>query len=159
VDEREMAVMARLIRGRRWAALGTCAGEAPLASMVAYVPEPGFSGFLMLLSRLSLHTRHLLGNPRASLAIGAPDTGRGNPQTLPRISIQGRVFPVDRSDPRYFELHDLYVGRLPAQAPLFEMVDFILFRLVPEEARFVGGFARAFTVGPSELGEASALAA
>lgn len=64
-----------LIRAQRWAALGTIGGEGPLASMVAYVAEPDPANLLMFLSRLSQHTRNLLADPRASLAVAVPDSG------------------------------------------------------------------------------------
>jgi hypothetical protein len=95
MEAQELAQLARLIRGQRWAALGTMTRQDPLASMVAYAPEPDFSGFLMHLSQLSRHTKNLLANPHASLAISEPETGAENPQTLVRVSIQGEVDPPD----------------------------------------------------------------
>jgi putative heme iron utilization protein len=157
MEAKERADMARLIRGHRWAALGTCAGNTPLASMVAYVPEPEFTGFLMLLSRLSLHTRHLLENLRASLAVSEADDGKVNPQMLPRVSIQGQVETVSPASPRYEKLRGLYLARFPAQEPLFGFSDFILIRLVPAEARYVAGFARAYTLSAADLSETSTL--
>jgi len=147
--------LARLIRGHRWAALATLGREAPLASMVAYAPEPDFSGFLMLLSRLSLHTRSLLEHPRASLAISEPDTRAGNPQTLARVSIQGEATPITEDMPGYVEARAVYEKRLPASSPLFGFGDFLLFRLVPREARFVAGFAQAYTLTAEDLREAA----
>jgi putative heme iron utilization protein len=153
----ELGPLAGLIRGQRWAALATHGGGKPLASMVAFAPEPGFAGFLLLLSRLSLHTRHLLADPAASLAISEADTGAGNPQTLARVSLQGRVEEIPADAPDFPAARALYEKRLPSSAPLFGFGDFHLFRLVPEEARFVAGFAQAYTVTPSELAQASVL--
>src|SRR4030067_2293498 len=99
MEERERKHLARVIRGQRWAALATHGQGGPLASMVAFAPEPDFSGVLMLLSRLSLHTRSLLEHPRASLAISEPDTGAGNPQRLPRGRIQGEGTPTPEERP------------------------------------------------------------
>jgi heme iron utilization protein len=157
METQELSHLAQMIRSRRWAALGTSVNNVPLASMVAYAPEPDFGGFLMLLSRLSLHTQHLLDNPRASLSVSELDSGSGNPQTLARISIQGRVEPVPPDDPRFEPFHDLYVKRLPMSEPLFGFGDFILFRLVPSEARYIGGFARAYTVSADELRQAATM--
>jgi putative heme iron utilization protein len=123
--------------------------------MVAYAPEPDFGGFLMLLSRLSLHTRSLLEHPSASLAISEPDTGTGNPQTLARVSIQGEATPIAEDMPGYAEARAVYEKRLPASYPLFGFGDFLLFRLVPREARFVAGFARAYTLTAEDLREAA----
>jgi heme iron utilization protein len=158
METQELSHLAQMIRSRRWAALGTSVNDIPLTSMVAYAPEPDFAGFLMLLSRLSLHTQHLLDNPRTSLAVSELDSGSGNPQTLARISIQGQVEPIPPEDPRFEPLHDHYVRHLPMAEPLFGFGDFILFRLVPSEARYIGGFARAWTVSPDELRQVAALA-
>ncbi len=155
MEAQELAQLARLIRGQRWAALGTVTAQAPLASMVAYAPEPDFSGFLMHLSQLSQHTRNLLANPHASLAISEPETGAENPQTLARLSIQGDVDSLPPDAPGYAEAAETYKRRLPASVSLFDFGDFILFRLVPREARFVAGFARAYTASAEKLREAA----
>jgi putative heme iron utilization protein len=153
--ERKHLHLARVIRGQRWAALATQEEGVPLASMVAYACEPDFGGFLMLLSRLSQHTRNLLASPTASLVISEPDTGAESPQTLARVSIQGEAKPLQEDSPGYAEAKAVYEKRLPASAPLFGFEDFSLFRLVPREARFVAGFARAYTFTAEELRKAA----
>ena len=155
MEERERKHLARVIRGQRWAALATSGAGGPLASMVAFACEPGFGGFLMLLSGLSQHTRNLLKSPSASLVIGEPDTGEGDPRTLARVSIQGEAKILREDSPGYAEAKATYLHRLPASAPLFGFEDFSLFRLEPREARFVAGFARAYTLNAEELTEAA----
>jgi putative heme iron utilization protein len=124
--------------------------------MVAYACEPDFAGFLLHLSRLSAHTRNLLASPSASIAISEPDTAQvHNPQTLARVSIQCEARPLREDSPGYAEAKALYEKRFPDSSPLFGFDDFLLFRLVPREARFVAGFARAYTVGAGELKEAA----
>ena len=54
----------------------------------------------------------------------------------------------------YLDARACYLARLPAAAPLFEFPDFILFHLVPSEARYVGGFARAYTLTAEQLRKA-----
>jgi putative heme iron utilization protein len=125
--------------------------------MVAYACEADFAGLLMHLSSLSMHTRNLLASPSASIAISEPDAAKvRNPQTLARVSIQGEAHPVREGSPGYREARAIYEKRFPDSSPLFEFEDFILFRLVPREARFVAGFARAYTVGSEELKQAAA---
>jgi len=158
MEATERKSLARLIRGGRWAALATYGDGVPLASMVAYASEAGFSGFLLHLSRLSQHTRNLLVSPSASLAISEPDTTQDrDPQTLARVSIKGGARPLPKDSPEYPEARARYEKQFPDSSPLFGLEDFLLFRLVPREARFVAGFARAYTVSPAELKEASAL--
>ena len=156
MEKEDRDKIGRMVGGGRWAALATIGDGIPLASMVAYAPEPGFAGFLMLLSTLSQHTRNVLANPKASLVISEPDTGAGNPQTLARVSIQGSVEPISVEAKEYAAARALYEKRFPASGPLFGFQDFTLFRLVPSEARFVGGFARAFTLSVAELRESAA---
>ena len=158
METAEREKLARLIRGGRWAALATYGDGAPLASMVAYACEPGFAGFLLHLSRLSAHTRNLLASPATSIAISEPDTAQvHNPQKLARVSIQGEARPLQEDLKGYAEAKALYEKRFPDSSPLFGFGDFLLFRLVPREARFVAGFARAYTVDFGELKEVAAV--
>jgi putative heme iron utilization protein len=147
----EKTQLALLIRSQRWASLATVDNGVPYASMVAYVAEPDFSGFILHLSLLSAHTQHLLAEPRASLIISEPDMGKGDPQTLARVGIQGTVKEMPRAESEYEEARRLYIERLPDSEMLFSFGDFILFRLVAKKARFIGGFARATTLSPSQL--------
>lgn len=151
MEIKEQSQLARLIRGQRWAALATLKEGAPLASMVAYVAEPDFSGFLLHLSSLSAHTKNLLSDPRASLVISESDTGSGDPQTLARLTISGHAEEIPRDDAEYAKARDLYIKRLPSSEMLFGFGDFLLFRLLPKEARYVGGFARAISLTASKL--------
>jgi heme oxygenase (biliverdin-IX-beta and delta-forming) len=149
----ELAIVAALLHGQRQAALGTLRDSTPFVSMVAYAAEPDFSGFLLHLSRLAPHTRHLLADPRASLLVCEPDDGRDDVQTLARITLVGTAMPVAAADEP--AARERYLARLPSAAPLFDFPDFVLFRLVPTEARYIGGFARAFTLAVEQLRLAS----
>lgn len=142
----DQQLMANLIRARRWGALATQGPDGPEASWVAYVPEADFSGFLLHLSTLSGHTRNLLAHPRASLAISEPERDGEDPQILARVTIQGKVAIVARDSEDYREAARRYRERLPDSAPRFEFGDFLLLRLTPARIRFVGGFARAYTL-------------
>ena len=147
----ELPVVASLLRGQRQAALGTVDGGAPFVSMVAFVAEQDFGGVLLHLSRLSAHTRQLLADPRAALLVAEPDDGREDVQTLARITLTGRAAVVPRGTAAYDAGRALYLDRLPAAAMLFDFADFDLFRLVPDSARYVGGFARAYTLTTEHL--------
>ncbi|HEX9371172.1 MAG TPA: pyridoxamine 5'-phosphate oxidase family protein [Roseiflexaceae bacterium] len=163
----ELAIVANLICGQRQAALGTLRDPstgseqngAPFVSMVAYAAEPDFGGFLLHLSRLAPHTRHLLAAPQAALLICEPDDGREDVQTLARITLAGPAAPIAAGSPEHAAARARYLARLPAAAPLFDFPDFALFRLAPAEARYVGGFARAYTLTPEHLRQAARLQA
>ncbi len=144
--------LGQLILEQRWAALATVDGRCqPQASMAAYVPEPGFNGFLLHLSRLAAHTRNLLENPRVSLVISQPDGLNGDPQTLARVSLSGSIRPVERESEAYPQSRACYLARLPDAEQLFAFGDFLLLRLEPEAVRFVEGFGRAFSFAGSDL--------
>ena len=153
----ELAVIARLLREQRQAALGTSTADgAPFVSMVACVPEPDFGGLLLHLSGLSPHTGHLRRDPRAALMVYEPDGPHvADVQTLARLSLSGRVAVIPRDTPEYAAGRARYLERLPAAAMLFDFPDFALFRLIPSEARYVGGFARAYTLTPEQLRRAA----
>jgi putative heme iron utilization protein len=151
----ELATIAALIRNQRQAALGTLHDGAPFVSLVAYAAMPDFSGFLLHLSALSPHTRHLHADPRASLLISEPDDGRDDPQTLARITLTGSAMPIPREHEDYAAARACYLDRLPAARMWFDFPDFTLFRFMPAGARYVGGFARACTLTPEHLRRAS----
>lgn len=149
--------LATLIRRQRWAALATLGPDGPEASHVAYAIEGAFDGVLLHLSQLAAHTKQLLADPRASLAIGEPDDGRADPQTLARVTLSGTVEPLVRETEDYLAAQARYLARLPESAQLFGFGDFRLFRLRPQRARLVGGFARARTFDAGALQAAGAL--
>jgi putative heme iron utilization protein len=132
----------RLIDAQRWAALATLHDGEPMASMVAYALAPGRASLLLLLSQLAPHTRSLIDHPRASLVITEPDDHEGDPQRLQRIMLSGRAAAIPKTDPAFVDTAEQYVERFPDALPRFELGDFVLFRFVPEEARYVGGLAR-----------------
>ncbi len=78
-------------------------------------------------------------------------------RTLARVSIQGEARPLQEDSRGYAEARALYEKRFSDSSPLFGFGDFLLFRLVPREARFVAGFARAYTVDAEELRETAAI--
>ncbi|MEN9936634.1 MAG: hypothetical protein RLZZ387_3213 [Chloroflexota bacterium] len=152
----ELATVAALLRGQRQAALGTVSEGTPHVAMVAFAAEADFAGVLLHLSRLAAHTRHLLADPRASLLVAEQDDGREDVQTLARLTLTGRVERVARDTPAFEAGRALYLARLPAAAMLFDFADFELLRLAPDGARYVGGFARAYTLTPEHLRQAAA---
>lgn len=150
----DRAALRALIGEQRQAALGTLDGGAPFVSMVLYALGPGpMPAPLIHVSRLAAHTRHLQADPRASLLIMRPDTGAGDPQALARVTIQCRAVALPAADPGHPAARAAYLARLPAQAYLFDFPDFTLFRLDPQGARYVGGFAKAFSLDAQQLAQ------
>ena len=151
----EQQLMVKLIRNRRWAALASLGADGPEASWVAYAPEADCSGFLLHLSTLSAHTRNLLADLRTSLAISEPERDGEDPQTLARVMIQGQVAVIAKDSADYPAAALCYQQRLPDSTPRFEFSDFLLLRLIPTQARFVGGFARAYQMDAAALQSAA----
>jgi putative heme iron utilization protein len=147
---------ARLVVSNRWAALATLGPDGPNASMVAYASTRDLSNLLLFLSGLSEHTGNLLTDPRVSLIVTEPDTeGGSDPQSLARVSLKGRAEPIERTAAEFQDYWEMYVGRLPEAAPRLGLGDFVLFRIVVDEARYVGGFAQTRTIPINRLSEAA----
>lgn len=149
--------LAGLVGGQRQAALGTLADGAPFVSMVLYALDSGDgqqTSLLIHVSRLSPHTGQLIADPRASLLIAQPDLGEGDPQALPRITVQVLASILRPGDGGYEQAKASYIQRLPHSAFLFTFPDFTLFRLMPTEARYIGGFAKAFALSAAQFQEA-----
>jgi len=134
----------------RWGALATAHDNLPLASYAAYVAEED-GGFLIHVSRLARHTVNLLENSHASLAISEADSGDGDPQRLARVTLQGAVIEVPRDSESYPQARAQYLKALPDAQQLFGFADFILFRFVVEQVRFVAGFGKSYTLSSETL--------
>lgn len=152
IPEEERGRLRALLETQRWGALATARDNEPLASWVAFVRDEAGHEFLMHISRLARHTRFLELNPSASLGISESDANpEGNPQLLARVSLNGTVKIVERDAPDYARARTSYLARFPAAAQTFELGDFALYRLTVNDARYVGGFGRAYRVGAGDL--------
>lgn len=148
----ERQALVALLTGSRWVALATARDNEPLASWVAVAPAGEGAQYLLHLSQLSLHTRHLLTNPRAALAFSEPDRDRArDPQTLVRVSLQGRAEVIERDSAGYAAARERYLTHLPDAQIQFTLGDFRLLWFLPESARLVSGFGRAHRLNAEAL--------
>jgi putative heme iron utilization protein len=133
---------------QRSAALATVASDgAPTVGMVAFAIEPDGSALILHLSTLAAHTRQLLADPRVAVLLAAPDDATvADVQTLARLSVSGRAQVLETTDARYADCRAAYVRRFPAADMRFGFADFVLVRVIVDQARFVGGFAQARTL-------------
>ncbi len=139
LPENNRLALRQVARACRKASLATIlagSGGAPYASLVTVAFGHDLTPIL-LLSRLSDHTRNVLADPRASLLLDGTE-GHPNPQTGPRVTLTGRA--EQSNDP---ELKARFLARHPAAALYAGFADFAIWRIVPERAHFVGGFGRA----------------
>jgi heme iron utilization protein len=141
-----------LVSKSRVAALGTLHEGAPFVSMVLTAPDPSHSVWFIHVSRLSGHTQDLLKDRRASLMLAMPDTGEKDPQQLARLTLTGEATELPDGSPEEASAKEIYLGRFPHMAEIVEQLgDFSFWAIRPKSVRFVGGFARAFTLAPDDL--------
>lgn len=142
----------------RQATLATVDGGAPHTAMVSYAEERPRAGqpnpnrplagmtVLIHLSDLTAHKRHLRADPRCSLLIAEPDSGRGEVLSLSRLSLQGVASLIPKGTIEYDDAKQRYLAKLPTSAMMFALADFDLFRIHFTGGRFVAGFGRAYNV-------------
>lgn len=144
----------RLLRAARMATLATVADGQPFAALVTPACTADLSP-LLLLSSLSEHTRQLLAEPRCALLVSGTPAER-NPQTAPRVTLLAtaeRLAEPGGMKAQYLAIH-------PYAALYADFGDFSLWRLRPERANLVGGFARAHRIPAGDLlPDAAAVAA
>ena len=146
------ADLAALLRKERVATLATLRQGAPMASMTLFLPEAGFAGFLVHVSRLAWHTQDMALDPHVALSIAQTDDGRADPFTLMRVSIRGEAEQLP--DPQDV-LKKSWLKRFPEQAINFTLADFSFWRIAPRDARFVAGFGRIHDLSAAELAACS----
>lgn len=133
-----------LLRASRAGTLATASEGQPFASLVTPATAPDGSA-LMLLSDLSEHTRHLRRDPRCAVMVAGAADGR-NAQTAPRLTLTGvAAITGDKA------LRTRWIALHPYAAFYAGFGDFNLWQMRPGGALFVGGFARAHRLGPSDL--------
>lgn len=128
-----------LLRRRREGALATLMrdGGAPYCSLVAVASAPDGSP-LLLISRLAVHTRNLLADPRVSLMLD--ERAEGDPLQGARIMLAGEAAPVGVEE--LPALRRRYLAAHPGAEAYIDFTDFALFRIVTSGAHLVAGFGR-----------------
>ena len=146
-----------LLRRSRQGALATLKAEIgdPYCSLVNVASAPDGSPIL-LISRLAVHTRNILADPRISLMLD--ERAPGDPLEGARIMVAGRAEEVgaerDLLRRRYLNVH-------PSAETFVDFKDFSFFRIRPSGAHLVAGFGRIVDLGPeqflTEVGDAASL--
>ena len=157
MDDESQQTLAHLIREQYTAALGTLREGAPFVSMVIFAAAPDFSAFILHLSRLAHHTQDLLRDSRASLMITEAEMGSRNPQTLARVSILGRAVRIPKDTQEYEFARATFVQKHPKGVINFSLGDFDLFKIRPENARYVAGFGKIFDLTADDIKQAAAV--
>src|SRR6478752_7001285 len=137
-----------LLRRSRQGALATLmAGSGdPYCSLVNVASHPDGSPIL-LISRLAVHTRNLLGDARVSLMLD--ERAEGDPLEGSRIMLAGRA---EGSKPDDLEvLRRRYLNTHPSAEAFVDFKDFSFFQIRPLGAHLVAGFGRILDLKPAQF--------
>jgi len=98
---------------------------------------------LLLISALAEHTKNLLADGRASLAVSEP--GQGNIQNAARLTLVGHFEPFEPAP----EILARYLRYQP-DAGQYLQLDFMFFRMNVERTRYIGGVGRMGWLEPAD---------
>ncbi|MGZ8382742.1 MAG: HugZ family pyridoxamine 5'-phosphate oxidase [Nitrospira sp.] len=143
-NEEVQAAWGRLIDEVRTGVLLTLRDKHPFGSHVPYVLGYDWSRVYLHLSRLALHTQHLLADSRVSLFIAEPDKPGKNPLALQRINLQGDAVMLSPTDASHESVKQRYLVKFPQSQMMFGFGDFALWELRMSEAHLVLGFGQAY---------------
>jgi putative heme iron utilization protein len=137
-----------LLRRRREGALATLmAGSGdPYCSLVNVASHPDGTPIL-LISRLALHTKNILADPRVSLMLD--ERAEGDPLEGSRIMLAGRA--EEASGDEVAVLRSRYLNAHPSAEAFVDFKDFSFFRIRPSGAHLVAGFGRIVDLEPAQF--------
>ena len=147
-----------LLRRRREGALATLmAGSGdPYCSLVNVASHADGSPIL-LISRLAVHTKNILSDPRVSLMLD--ERGTGDPLEGARIMLLGRAEEVAAPDVKF--VRQRYLNAHPSAEAFVDFKDFSFYRIRASATHLVAGFGRIVDLKPeqflSEISDAPAL--
>jgi putative heme iron utilization protein len=137
-----------LLRRSRQGALATLmAGSGdPYCALVNVASHPDGSPIL-LISRLAVHTRNILGDSRVSLMLD--ERAEGDPLEGSRIMLVGRAEESDAGDLEI--LRRRYLNAHPSAQVFVNFKDFSFFRIRPSGIHLVAGFGRIVDLKPEQF--------
>lgn len=137
-----------LLRRSRQGALATLTPGSgdPYCSLVNVSSHPDGSPIL-LISRLALHTRNLLGDARLSLMLD--ERVEGDPLEGSRIMLAGLAEQASGEDVAI--LRRRYLSAHPSSEVFVDFKDFSFFRIRPTGAHLVAGFGRIVDLKPERF--------
>ena len=138
-----------LLRRSRQGALATLmpgSGD-PYCSLVNVASHPDGSPIL-LISRLALHTRNILGDNRVSLMLD--ERAAGDPLEGSRIMLAGRAEQVQAAEQTAL-VRRRYLNAHPSAEAFVDFKDFGFFRIRPSGAHLVAGFGRIVDLAPDRF--------
>jgi len=138
-------VAKKLLREGRSGALATLMASKgdPYCSLVNVATEADGSP-LLLLSRLAIHTKNLLSDPRASLMLD--ERKEGDPLQGARVMLMGTIEVTKDPNARR-----RYLDRQPDAEAFVDFGDFSFYRLHATGAHLVAGFGRIVDLDRAQL--------
>src|SRR5437763_4938696 len=135
----------KLLREARSGALATLMARRgdPYCSLVN-VATAADGAPLLLISRLDVHTRNILADPRVSLMLD--ERKEGDPLEGARVMLMGTAVVTD--DP---EARRRYLDRQPEAQTFAGFGDFAFYRMVLKAAHLVAGFGRIVDLHPKDV--------
>jgi heme iron utilization protein len=137
-----------LLRRSRQGALATLMPESgdPYCSLVNVASD--FDGApILLISRLAVHTKNILGDARVSLMLD--ERAAGDPLEGARIMLAGRA--EEAADEAAAVLRRRYLSAHPSAETFVDFRDFAFFRIVPSGLHLVAGFGRIIDLAPAQF--------
>jgi putative heme iron utilization protein len=137
-----------LLRRSRQGALATLTrgNGDPYCSLTNLASHPDGSPIL-LISRLALHTRNILADPRVSLMLD--ERAPGDPLEGSRIMLGG--IAEEASTDEKASLRRRYLNAHPSAQVFVDFKDFSFFRIKPKSVHLVAGFGRIVDLKPEQF--------
>jgi hypothetical protein len=135
----------KLMRDARSGALATLmTGSGDPYCSLANVATAADGTPLLLISRLALHTRNILADPRASLLLD--ERRAGDPLEGARVMLMGVAVKTDSVDARR-----RYLARQPEAEAFAGFGDFAFYTIALKAAHLVAGFGRIVDLKPVDI--------
>jgi putative heme iron utilization protein len=136
-----------LSRSRQGALATLMAGTGdPYCSLINVASAPDGAPIL-LISRLAIHTRNILADPRVSVMLD--ERAAGDPLEGARIMLAG--IAEEASGDNVVQLRRRYLAAHPSAEMFADFKDFSFFRVVPKGLHLVAGFGRIIDLCPRDF--------
>jgi putative heme iron utilization protein len=135
----------KLLREGRSGALATLMPGSgnPYCSLVN-IATAADAAPVLLISRLAVHTRNILNDPRVSLMID--ERKEGDPLQGARVMLMGTAAATDDPD-----IRRRYLARQPEAEMFAGFADFAFYRIELKGAHLVAGFGRIVDLEPADI--------
>lgn len=141
-----------LIASRKCLVIGSVTEDGqPLASQVPFAVDDN-GNFLVIVSGLAEHGRTLRSAKTVNVMLMVDEAGLANPFARERLNFDCGVEMLARETDTWAVAERLLTERFGKFVDtLVQLPDFMVFRLLPQEGRYVAGFGAAYRIVGSEI--------